>query len=104
MTDKFNEIINSNKLVLIDVYADWCAPCNVLKPLLVSMESKYDTISFNYINAEDETHTSDMVELGIRSLPTVLLYENGILISSLKGKDAHVNAVQHELNKQVLTK
>lgn len=75
---QFDALLISDKLVLIDFYADWCAPCKKMKPYLdeisKDMEKKVVVIR---INADDNQALCK--ELNINALPVLQLYENKIL-------------------------
>ena len=64
-------IFKGNKPVIIDFYADWCAPCRMLSPVLKSLAEKYkDDIVIYKVNTEKERELA--AAFGIRSLPTLL--------------------------------
>ncbi len=74
--NSFNEIINGNTPVLVDFYADWCAPCRMMAPILQQvskeMEGKVKVIKVNVDNNGDAAR-----KYQIRSIPTMILFRNG---------------------------
>lgn len=106
-------VFKGNKPLIIDFYADWCAPCRMLSPVLKSLAEKYkDDIVIYKVNTEKERELS--AAFGIRSLPTLLfvpmdeipqmaqgalpkdIIEKGINEVLLKRKDADGNIVSIE--------
>lgn len=80
----FKSLINSEKPVLIDFYADWCGPCKVLGPIVKDLKSDFgDKIIVVKIDTEKNQALSS--KLGIRSIPTLIIYQNGELIWRASG-------------------
>jgi thioredoxin len=74
-SQEYAELLNSDKKVLIDFYAEWCAPCKKMTPYLLHMQKKLaDRVTIIRLNA-DENKTL-ISEMKIDELPTLLLYEN----------------------------
>jgi len=74
-SQEYAELLNSDKKVLIDFYADWCAPCKKMTPYLLQMQKDLaDKVVIIRLNA-DENKTL-IKEMKIDELPTLLLYEN----------------------------
>jgi thioredoxin 1 len=72
---QFYELINSDKLVLIDFYADWCMPCKKMKPYLDEISKDMaDKVVVIRINADDNRELCK--ELKIDALPVLQLYKN----------------------------
>jgi thioredoxin len=65
----------NEKPVIIDWFADWCAPCKVIAPVLEELNNEYDEIDFYKINTEEEQELSAM--FGIRSIPSLLFIPVG---------------------------
>lgn len=81
---QFDALINSDKLVLIDFYADWCAPCKKMKPYLEEISKDMaDKVVVIRINADD--NQSLCKELKIDALPVLQLYKNKTLSWSNNG-------------------
>jgi thioredoxin 1 len=75
---QFDALLISDKLVLIDFYADWCAPCNKMKPYLGEISNDMaDKVIVIRINADDNKALCK--ELKIDALPVLLLYKNKTL-------------------------
>jgi len=74
-SQEFAELLNTDKKVLIDFYAEWCAPCKKMSPYLLKMQKDLaDKVVIIRLNA-DENPTL-IKEMKILELPTLLLYEN----------------------------
>ena len=78
------EVISADKLVLVDLYATWCAPCKALAPVLEELADKYaDKIKVVKVNVDEEE--SIAAKFGIVSIPTVIFFKNGQNAASLVG-------------------
>jgi thioredoxin 1 len=76
MSNSFNSIINSNPLVLIDYYANWCGPCKVLGPIL--KEVKHELANAIKIIKIDVDKNQDLAaKYQVRGVPTMILFKNG---------------------------
>ena len=75
----YDSLVVSDKMVLIDFYADWCAPCKKMKPYLEEITKQMDsTVVVIRINADD--NKSLMKDLSIDELPTLLIYKTGLVL------------------------
>ena len=80
----FKSLINSEKPVLIDFYADWCGPCKVLGPIVKDLKSDFgDKIIVVKIDTEKNQSLSS--KLGIRSIPTLIIYQKGEIVWRASG-------------------
>ena len=67
---------NVNKLVVVDFFATWCVPCQMLSPILASMDTIYgDEVEFYKVNIDENQETA--IRYGINSVPTVIFFRNG---------------------------
>lgn len=79
-------ILNKHKIVVMDIYADWCGPCKKYAPIFESIANEFRGINkiifikLNIENTDFENYTSD-----ISSIPTFLIYRNNKRISKLVG-------------------
>ena len=78
------EDFTKNELTLVDIWAPWCGPCKMISPIVDEISSKYHgKLSVGKLNADEN---SDLVrELGVRNIPTLLLYRNGELVKDSEG-------------------
>ena len=77
VTDKtFNEaVLQSDKPVLVDFWAEWCGPCRMIGPSLEEIASERQDIVIAKINI-DENPTAP-AQYGVRSIPTMIIFKNG---------------------------
>lgn len=72
----FAELIDSDKPMLVDFYADWCAPCKAMKPILEALKAQMgDEVTIFKIDVEKNQLISERYQ--IRSIPTFVLFKNG---------------------------
>ncbi len=73
---KFSELIQSEKPVLVDFYADWCGPCKAMKPVLADLKAQLgDSISIFQIDVDKNQALSERFQ--VRSIPTFIVFKNG---------------------------
>ena len=78
-----NEVINSNKKVLVDFYASWCGPCRMLSPIIEEIANEREDIKVVKINVDAEPELS--AQYGIMSIPTLMVFESGEIIHQMMG-------------------
>lgn len=91
----FNEIINSKQPVLVDFYADWCAPCRMMAPVLEQVASEMQgKVKILKVNVDKNRDAA--MKYGIRSIPTLILFQKGEV------KWQGVGVIQADQIKQIL--
>lgn len=76
MNATFDEIINTEKPVLVDFYADWCGPCQMLGPILKEVKDTLgNRISIIKINVDNNQEAANHYR--VKGVPTMMLFQNG---------------------------
>ncbi|MDR9417853.1 thioredoxin [Gracilimonas sp.] len=75
----FNDIINDDTPVLVDFYADWCAPCKMMTPILQQLKSEMGD-KLNIIKIDTERNPDVAIKYQVRGIPNLILFKNGELI------------------------
>ncbi|RKY92515.1 MAG: thioredoxin [Ignavibacteriae bacterium] len=83
--DNFEEeVLKSDKPVLIDFWATWCGPCRMIAPIVEEMATEYDgKAKIGKLDVDSNQQTS--IKYGVRSIPTLLLFKSGELKETIIG-------------------
>lgn len=92
----FTSTIETNDVVLVDFYADWCGPCQAMHPTLERLAKNYDGKAIiSKINVDKNQDLSQ--QFGVRSIPALFYFKNGQLAGSEVGVQSE-KAISDNLN------
>ena len=70
------EVKKSDKIVIVDFYADWCGPCKMMSPIIDQIaEEKADSLKVGKINVDENQDLA--MQYGVMSIPTIVILKNG---------------------------
>lgn len=78
-----SEVLHHDKLTVLDFWASWCGPCMMLKPIFEELSQEMPEIHFCKVDVDEERDLA--IEYGVESIPTLLLFRNGVLVDRLVG-------------------
>ena len=71
-----DEVLKNEGLVVVDFFATWCAPCQMLAPVLIELEKKYgDEVEFYKVNIDESEDAA--IRYGVSSVPTLIFFKDG---------------------------
>jgi thioredoxin len=79
----FESTVTGNEIVLVDWWASWCGPCRTFAPVFEKAAATHDDIVFGKVDTEAEQALAGMA--GIRSIPTLMVFRDGVLVFSQPG-------------------
>ena len=79
----FGTQIEKTGITLVDFWAEWCGPCRMFAPIFEAASEKYPEITFGKVDTEAQQQLAD--EAGIRSIPTLMVFRDGILLYNNPG-------------------
>jgi thioredoxin 1 len=77
------EVLDTDKLVLVDFWAPWCGPCKAIGPVIEEIATEYKGVSVGKVNVDNNPAVS--TQFRVRSIPTVLLLKNGEILEKFVG-------------------
>tara|TARA_Y100000310_G_scaffold330850_1_gene403250 strand:- start:552 stop:863 length:312 start_codon:yes stop_codon:yes gene_type:complete len=80
--DNFDEFIKTGK-VIVDFYADWCGPCQMMKPIFEEVSKEMTDVKFGKVNTEDEQDLSGKFQ--VMSIPSFVLFKDGEKVGGFTG-------------------
>lgn len=81
--DNFEQAISREGITLVDFWADWCGPCKMFAPVFESSSETHADITFGKVDTEAEQMLA--AQCGIRSIPTIMMFRDGILLFNEAG-------------------
>ena len=78
-----SEVLGSPRPVVVDFWATWCGPCQMLSPILDELEGELPEVIFGKVNVDEEPELA--MQFGITAIPAVLVFRNGTKVASAVG-------------------
>jgi thioredoxin 1 len=79
----FEQTVNGDGIVLVDFWADWCGPCKMFAPIYERASAAHDDVVFGKVDTEAEQALA--AGFGIRSIPTLMAFREGVLVFAQPG-------------------
>lgn len=96
ITDSNFKEFTSSGVAVVDIFAPWCNPCRIIAPIIEQLSNEYDNVKIGKLDADVNKETTS--ELGVRSIPTILIYKNGEIV------EKHVGAASKSHLKSLIDK
>lgn len=84
-----SEVLESKTPVLVDFWAQWCAPCRIVSPIVEELATEYgEKLKVGKLNVDENQISSDY---GVMSIPTLLLFKDGQVVKTMIGAQSKDN-------------
>ncbi len=78
------EVLQADKLVVVDFWAEWCGPCKVLSPIVDELAVElHNVVKVVKVNIDESPHAP--TKYGVRGIPTLMIFKNGQLVDTRVG-------------------
>ncbi|MBD8348770.1 thioredoxin 1 [Dysgonomonas alginatilytica] len=95
----FEEVLKSDKLVVVDFWAEWCGPCRMVGPIVEELAVDYaDKVVVGKVDVDNNDEITS--KFGIRNIPTILFFKNGEIVDKQVGA-AQKSALVEKIDKQL---
>ena len=78
-----NEVLNSEKPVLLDFWASWCGPCRMVSPIVDEIAAERGDIKVGKVNVDEERELAG--QFGVMSIPTLVVIKGGKVVNQMVG-------------------
>jgi thioredoxin 1 len=78
------EVLNSDQPAIIDFWAEWCAPCRAISPIIKELAAEYGD-QVKIVKMDIDAHPNTPGKYGVRAIPTVLAFKGGQVVDQLQG-------------------
>lgn len=87
------DVLQSDKLTVVDFWAEWCGPCRAIGPIIEELGREYDgKVNVGKVNVDHNSEVS--INYGITSIPAILFFKNGEVVDKLVGAQPKGNFVK----------
>ena len=91
-----NEVLNSNKLTVVDFFATWCGPCQMLAPVLEKLSKEQNDLNIFKVDIDESVELA--IKYQVEVVPTLVIFKNGNPVKTLEGVRTEKELLE-ELNK-----
>jgi len=92
------DVLENSKLVLVDFFATWCGPCQMLAPVLEKISNERNDIEIAKVDIDENMEIA--IKYGIDVVPTLKIFKNGNIVNSLEGFRSEKEIIE-EIEKQL---
>ncbi|MCU0335536.1 MAG: thioredoxin [Chitinophagaceae bacterium] len=87
------DVLDSDKLTVVDFWAEWCGPCRAIGPIIEDLSKEYaGKVNVGKLNVDHNPEVS--INYGITSIPAILFFKNGQMVDKLVGAQPKANFVK----------
>lgn len=77
------ETLKTDKLVVLDFWAEWCGPCRMIGPIIEELHAENEDVVVGKVNVDENSESS--LKYGVRNIPTILFIKNGEVVDKIVG-------------------